>query len=200
MIRLCYGYPLPKSGLCTIDQTSDFRTGPGKSDNRLSEVSVPITAPARGRISPDHPLAGQMEVVEVMSVNPCSAAWEANLRQGDSIVSIGAWRKTWATFAKRYRGYQPAYSQPTLRQCRAVPGDRVVAAGGGERLVRLLCISYGTGEEYRRSNRSSEAVPLQNQKQENGNGLSLRRASRSQGGSRIRARLCPGVPASGYGN
>ncbi|MBI1732331.1 MAG: DegQ family serine endoprotease [Gammaproteobacteria bacterium] len=62
-------------------RSSEDGGGPRAVNPKLNGVTV-------GNLSPDHPLAGQVQGVEVEHVEPGSPAWRGGLRQGDIITSV----------------------------------------------------------------------------------------------------------------
>ena len=64
-----------------IKKTRQAKAKAAELDKRLAGAEL-------GAIEPSHPLAGQVEGVEVLSVARGSPAWTAGLRRGDIIVSV----------------------------------------------------------------------------------------------------------------
>ncbi|MEJ2566772.1 MAG: DegQ family serine endoprotease [Gammaproteobacteria bacterium] len=64
-----------------ISQPRQAKVDAGRLDKRLSGAKL-------GDIEPSHPVAGQVNGVEVLGVEEGSPAWAAGLRKGDVIVSV----------------------------------------------------------------------------------------------------------------
>ncbi|MFQ5486901.1 MAG: DegQ family serine endoprotease [Gammaproteobacteria bacterium] len=64
-----------------IEEPRRERADAGRISKRLAGAEL-------GPITPDHPLAGQVEGLEVLDVERGSVAWQAGLRRGDIIVSV----------------------------------------------------------------------------------------------------------------
>ncbi len=70
-----------KTFKAVIEEPRRERADAGRISKRLEGAEL-------GPITPDHPLAGQVEGLEVLDVERGSVAWQAGLRRGDIIVSV----------------------------------------------------------------------------------------------------------------
>ncbi len=70
-----------KTVKAVIEEPRRERADAGRISKRLEGAEL-------GPITPDHPLAGQVEGLEVLDVERGSVAWQAGLRRGDIIVSV----------------------------------------------------------------------------------------------------------------
>ncbi len=70
-----------KTVKAVIEEPRRERADAGRISERLAGAVL-------GPITPDHPLAGEVEGLEVLDVERGSVAWRAGLRRGDVIVSV----------------------------------------------------------------------------------------------------------------
>ncbi|WJW76364.1 DegQ family serine endoprotease [Thiohalobacter sp. IOR34] len=61
---------------------------PRQEQIQAGKLSPYLEGAVLGNLTPDHPLAGKVQGIEIVEVEPGSRAWAAGLRPGDVIVSI----------------------------------------------------------------------------------------------------------------